>query len=90
MLLSEGSVFHGTYEVRRCLKVGGMAIVYEVVHHVTRRPSALKILLPDVLAERGMRDRFAIEARIPAEIEGDHIVDVLDAGIDRIRARPSS
>jgi serine/threonine protein kinase len=81
-VLSAGDVFHGKYEVRRCLKVGGMAVVYEVVHRVTRRPSALKILFPEVLSERGMRDRFAIEARIPAEIEGDHIARVLDAGID--------
>jgi serine/threonine-protein kinase len=75
-------LFHVDYEVRRCLKIGGMAVVYEAVHRVTRRPSALKVLLPEVLAEQGMRARFAIEARIPSEIDCEHVVEVLDAGVD--------
>jgi serine/threonine-protein kinase len=82
VVLSPGDMFHVDYEVRRCLKIGGMAVVYEAVHRVTRRPCALKVLLPDVLAERGMRARFAIEARIPSEIDCAHVVEVLDAGVD--------
>lgn len=87
-LLSAGGVFHGKYEVRRCLKVGGMAIVYEVVHCVTRRPSALKVMLPEILSERGMRARFEQEARITAGIASDHIAEVLDAGVDEATGSP--
>src|SRR5437762_2619156 len=87
-LLAAGAVFHGRYEVQRCLKVGGMAIVYEVVHGVTRRPCALKVILPEILSERGMGERFELEARITTGIESEHVVQVLDAGIDEATGLP--
>ncbi len=81
-VLSVGEVFHRKYEVRRCVAVGGMAVVYEVVHRVTRRPAALKVMSRELLSERGMRGRFEQEARITASIESEHLVPVMDAGID--------
>jgi serine/threonine protein kinase len=82
VLFSVGEVFHGKYEIRRCIKVGGMAIVYEAVHRLTRRPSALKVMQPEILFERGMRERFELEARVTAGIDDDHLVEIFDAGID--------
>lgn len=81
-LLSPGEVFHGRYEVRRALAVGGMAIVYEVLNTVTRRLAALKVMIPQFAAEPEMRERFTREAAVAASIESDAIVTVLDAGID--------
>jgi serine/threonine-protein kinase len=72
----------GRYQVVRCLAHGGMGAVYEVIHQETERPLALKVLLPIVLADADARGRFAQEARVTARVQSDHIVDVVDAGVD--------
>lgn len=87
-LLSVGEVFHGQYEVRRPLAVGGMSIVYEVTHTATHRAGALKIMTPRMIAEPAMRDRFLREASVASEIESEAIVKVLDAGIDDATGSP--
>jgi serine/threonine-protein kinase len=81
-VLSPGMVFHGRYQILRCLKAGGMGAVYECVHLKTRKHRALKVMLPQVVADAAMRARFELEARVTAEIESDHIVETFDAGID--------
>lgn len=86
--LSEGTVFHDRYQIVRCLKAGGMGAIYECVHMTTRKRRALKVMLPDVIANPGMRDRFELEARVTAEIESDHIVETFDAGVDEATGVP--
>ena len=44
--LIEGSVFHGRYQIVRCIKAGGMGAVYECIHLTTRKRRALKVMLP--------------------------------------------
>jgi serine/threonine-protein kinase len=80
--LPVGSVFQARYEVVRCINAGGMGIVYEAIHLETRRRTALKIMLPSVVANREMRARFKLEATVAANIESEHIVETLDAGVD--------
>jgi serine/threonine-protein kinase len=77
-----GELFMDRYRVVRCLAHGGMGAVYEVVHKQTERPLALKVLLPIVLADEDARGRFSQEARVTARVQSDHIVDVVDAGVD--------
>src|SRR3954471_3489427 len=86
--LSPGQIFHGRYEIVRCLNVGGMGAVYECIHLKTRKHRALKVMLPQILADPGMRDRFELEARVTAEIESEHIVETFDAGIDDATGAP--
>ena len=80
--LGSGKVFHGRYEVVRCISAGGMGAVYEVVHLETKRRRALKVMLPSIVRDAGMRGRFRQEAQITAEVESDHIVETFDAGVD--------
>lgn len=80
--LIPGQVFHGRYQIVRCLKFGGMGAVYECIHLKTRKHRALKVMLPQIIADEGMRERFELEARITATIESEHIVETFDAGID--------
>lgn len=87
-LFSHGTLFHGCYEVVRCLGTGGMGAVYEVLHHATKRRRVLKTMLPTLLADPDMRGRFKQEATITAGIESDHIVEVFDAGIDEASGLP--
>ena len=86
--LTEGSVFAGRYRIVRSIAQGGMGAVYEVVHTETQRRRALKVMLPNMLQSQEMRDRFRQEACVTAEIESEHIVDVLDAGIDEKTQMP--
>jgi serine/threonine-protein kinase len=80
--LAQGAVFHGRYEVVRCLAVGGMGAVYEVTDQKTRRRRALKVMLPNVVADRDLHARFRREATITSEIESAHIVETIDADVD--------
>jgi len=86
--LTPGTVFHGTYEVIRCIKAGGMGAVYEVLQQSTRRHRALKVMLPSLVTDPEMRARFELEARIAAGIESEHIVETMDAGIDEATSMP--
>ncbi|NUO49628.1 MAG: serine/threonine protein kinase [Polyangiaceae bacterium] len=86
--LPAGTVFQDRYEIVRCLGRGGMGAVYEVVHLMTERRRALKIMLPGLAASPEARKRFEREAKITAGIDSDHIAEVLDAGVDRTTASP--
>jgi serine/threonine-protein kinase len=80
--LRQGDVFAGRYRVERMLAAGGMGAVYEVLHLDTQRRRALKVMLPHVLDNDEMRERFKREALVAAGIESEFIVDVFDAGVD--------
>ncbi len=86
--LAPGTVFHGVYEVVRCLKAGGMGAVYEVLQTSTQRYRALKVMLPSLVTDPEMRARFELEAKIAAGIESEHIVETMDAGIDQATGMP--
>lgn len=80
--LSPGAVFAERYRIERRIASGGMGAVYEVVHLETNRRRALKVLHANLVQSEELRSRFRQEARVAAEIESEHIVDVFDAGID--------
>ena len=72
----------------RRIAAGGMGAVFEVVHVETQRRRALKVMLPELLANRQLRERFQMEARITANVDTEYIVDVFDAGIDEATGMP--
>jgi len=86
--LSPGVVFHGRYQVVRCLRSGGMGAIYEVVHLETRRRRALKTMLPEIVADPDLRARFQLEATVTADVESEHVVEVFDAGVDESSGVP--
>jgi serine/threonine-protein kinase len=81
-------VFAGRYRVLRRIAAGGMGAVFEVLHLETQRRRALKVMLPELLENRQLRERFQMEARITANVESEYIVDVFDAGIDDATGMP--
>ena len=91
-VLAPQAVFHGRYRVIAALRAGGMGAVYEVLDERTGAPRALKIVHPDLLHHSGAseeyRARFAHEATVTGMIESDHIVRVLDAGVDDATGMP--
>jgi eukaryotic-like serine/threonine-protein kinase len=86
--LTMGAVFAGRYRIERRIAAGGMGAVYEVVHLETNRRRALKVMHAHYVSSDELRARFRQEARVAAEVDSDHIVDVFDAGIDEATGMP--
>lgn len=86
--LQEGEVFANRYRIVRELASGGMGAVYEVIHTVTERRCALKVMLSHTVEREQLRKRFMQESRLAAQIGSEYIVDVLDAGVDEETKAP--
>jgi serine/threonine protein kinase len=84
--LTPGHVFAGQFRVVRPLAAGGMGAVYVVEQLSTGKQRALKLMLPLAIAD-GER-RFAQEARTSSLIPSEHVVDVIDAGVDESTGVP--
>jgi serine/threonine protein kinase len=80
--IAAGRVFAGGYRVERRLGGGGMGAVYVAEQLATGAPRALKLMRPDLVADPHLLRLFEQEARIGHRIESDHIVKVIDAGVD--------
>ena len=65
-----------------------MGAVYVAEQLSTGKQRALKTMHPQFVADAGLRERFAQEARIGARIESEHVVDVVAAGIDATTKMP--
>jgi tRNA A-37 threonylcarbamoyl transferase component Bud32 len=80
--LQSGAVFAGDYEIVEPLRVGGMGSVYVALQRSTGKRRALKVMLPQLVADGELRRRFEQEARIASLVESDHVVEVVGAGIE--------
>lgn len=78
----EGTTVDAKYHVVSLLGRGGMGAVYEAVHLGTGRRVALKVINPDELGSHETIARFKREARASGGIDSQHVVQVLDTGID--------
>jgi eukaryotic-like serine/threonine-protein kinase len=83
-----GALLGGRYRVTSCIGSGSMGVVFEATHANTGRRCAVKVMLPDTFAHDALRERLFEEARVTSSIESDHIVEVLDAGLDAPRGLP--
>lgn len=83
-----GKTIDGKYQIVRLLGQGGMGAVYEAAHLGTGRRVALKVILGEITISRDAILRFQREARAAGVIESQHIVQVLDTGIDREHGVP--
>jgi serine/threonine protein kinase len=86
--LTPGTVFARDFQVLGLLAEGGMGAVYVVEQVSTGKRRALKIMLPQLVEDRRARERFAMEARIGAQIQSEHIVEVVGAGVDEATQTP--
>src|SRR5215216_4931860 len=86
--LEPGTVIGGVYRVVRPLSEGGMGAVYVVEQITTNKERALKVMRGELVASERMRERFKQEAQIGARIESEHVVEVIDAGIDPVMSLP--
>jgi serine/threonine protein kinase len=62
--LCEGEVFAG-HRIDAVGGRGGMGVVYRAVHLRLERTVALKVIIPELAADEGFRQRFVREAQSP-------------------------
>ena len=63
-------------------------MVYVAFQLSTGRERALKLLQPSLAASAEAHRRFEQEARIAGQIESEHIVEVVAAGVDPTTGAP--
>jgi serine/threonine protein kinase len=68
------------YRIESFLGRGGQGMVYLAEHVHLGRKAALKLLPPDLTADREFRERFIREARLAASLDHPNILPVYDAG----------
>ena len=70
----------GSYRIVDTVSVGGMGTVYRAEHTLIGRFAAVKILHPELCANRDIVNRFFNEARATSSIKHPGIVEVFDFG----------
>ena len=80
--LREGTIFAGDFRVIGPLRTGGQGSLYVVEQLSTSKRRALKLLLPELVAQPASRKRFELEAKIAARIQSDHVVESIASGVD--------
>jgi serine/threonine protein kinase len=86
--LQAGTVFARDFKVVKLLREGGMGAVYIAEQLSTGRQRALKLMVPELVDNPEIRDRFVREAKIAANIESDHVVETVTAGLDEETGAP--
>ncbi|HOM48733.1 MAG TPA: serine/threonine-protein kinase [Candidatus Hydrogenedentes bacterium] len=75
-----GDLIAGRYEVHDLIGRGGMGAVYKVHDKVLDEEVALKVLLPEFVADKQVVERFMNEVRISRKIAHPNIVRIHDIG----------
>jgi eukaryotic-like serine/threonine-protein kinase len=80
--LPRDTVIGGDFRIEQRLGHGGMGCVYAARQISTGRMRAVKVLHERLQFEADARSRFEREAWVSAEADGEHLVEVIAAGID--------
>jgi serine/threonine-protein kinase len=67
------------YTVDALLGRGGMGAVYTATHRRLKRRVALKVVVPELAADAGFRERFIRESEIAASLDHPNVVPIYDA-----------
>ncbi len=78
--LARGSTFAGRFEVIEELGTGGMGKVFRVFDKKVDEEVALKLLKPEIAADRGTLERFRNELKLARRISHRHVCRMFDLG----------
>ncbi len=87
-LLEPGSTFAERYRIEKYLAQGGFGAVYVAEQLATEARVAIKVLWPHVLQSNDAVEKFRQEARIAGRVNSEHIVRIIDAGLDDATRMP--
>lgn len=76
-----GEIVGGKYRLIRYLAAGGMGAVWEVQHTVVKRRFAMKLLHPELAAQRDSLARFQREAEAAGALQSENVTAAMDFGI---------
>jgi len=76
--LEPGTVLLNKYRVAETLGIGGMGVVVAADHLMLDTRVALKFLLPKLLSNESVAERFMREARAATRIDSSHVCKVID------------
>lgn len=79
-LPAKGDIIDGKFEIAERLGTGGMGAVFSATHVVTKKPVALKWMLPTQAMKKEAELRFIREAQAAGRIDHPNVVDVYDIG----------
>ncbi|MEM8885100.1 MAG: serine/threonine-protein kinase [Planctomycetota bacterium] len=69
----------GQYQIEEKLGEGAMGTVYRATHHMLRRPTAVKLLRPELAGEETIA-RFETEVRHTAQLQHPNTIAIYDYG----------
>jgi len=69
----------GDYQILRELGAGGMGKVFQVRNVISDRIEAMKVLLPDLLKDQALADRFLREIKVQAALDHPNIAGLRTA-----------
>lgn len=75
-----GQIFANRYVIQEIVGRGGMGIIYKVHDNTLKETAALKTLLPELVQDQLVVERFFNEARIARSLSHPNIVRVHDIG----------
>ena len=78
-VLEPGS-FVGGYRIDGLISRGGMGLVYQATNVALDRSYALKVIAPELAADRRFQDRFKREMQIAASLHHPNVVEIHYAG----------
>src|SRR3990167_8621118 len=80
MFSSGDKLENGHYTIIKELGQGGMGVVYHCHDEFLQRDVAIKMLLPELMANQDTVETFHQEARLAAQLEHPNIVTIYDIG----------
>jgi len=86
--LAPGTVVGGDFRIEAPLAAGGMGAVFIATQLSTGRRRALKVMHALLVGDALSRERFLEEARVGSQIESEHVVEVVGAGVDAETGSP--
>ncbi len=78
--LTTGSTFAGRYQIIEELGHGGMGKVYKVIDTKIKEKVALKLIRPEIGADRDTIERFSSELRLARKIRHKNVCGMFDIG----------
>src|SRR5260221_2066923 len=75
-----GQVLDEKYRIDKLLGQGGMGAVFLSTHLGTERPVALKVIMPEYMADEHFVERFKREAKAAGRLRHPNVVNVTDFG----------